>query len=83
MPNVILRDVTDRAETIEVGSNIPTGAGPDMILLAVRIPLEATRAWNLPAEYVNPMFRLLGPGACWGITTSSERDKHESNQTCT
>ncbi|MBI4672635.1 MAG: UDP-N-acetylglucosamine 2-epimerase [Chloroflexi bacterium] len=31
-PNVTVRDVTERAETIEVGSNILTGAEPEMIL---------------------------------------------------
>lgn len=51
-PNVTLRDVTERAETIEVGSNILTGAEPEMILQATRIALETSRAWQPPAEYV-------------------------------
>lgn len=51
-PNVTLRDVTERAETIEVGSNILAGAEPEMILGATRIALETSRAWQPPAEYV-------------------------------
>ena len=47
-----LRDVTERAETIEVGSNILAGAEPEMILGATRIALETSRAWQPPAEYV-------------------------------
>jgi len=52
VPNVTVRDVTERAETIEVGSNILTGGEPEMILQAVRIALETSRAWNPPAEYL-------------------------------
>jgi len=52
VPNVTLRDVTERAETIEAGSNILTGVEPEMILQAVRIALETSRAWNPPAEYL-------------------------------
>src|SRR5712671_1948647 len=37
VPNVTLRDVTERAETIEVGSNMLTGSEPDSILHAVRL----------------------------------------------
>ncbi len=51
IPNVTIRDVTERAETIEVGSNILTGADPEMILQAVKISLGANRAWKSPVEY--------------------------------
>lgn len=54
VPNVTIRDVTERAETIEVGSNILTGADPEMILQAVRIALESGHSWNPPAEYLEP-----------------------------
>jgi UDP-N-acetylglucosamine 2-epimerase (non-hydrolysing) len=54
VPNVTLRDVTERAETIEVGSNILTGAAPDSILYAVKVALEAGRSWSPPSEYLEP-----------------------------
>jgi len=49
---VTLRDVIERAETIKVGSNILSGAEPEMILQATRIALETSCAWLSPAEYV-------------------------------
>jgi len=52
VPNVTLRDVTERAETLEVGSNILTGAEPELILQATRIALGTSAQWNPPAEYV-------------------------------
>jgi UDP-N-acetylglucosamine 2-epimerase (non-hydrolysing) len=53
VPNVTLRDVTERAETIECGSNILTGAAPDDIERAVKIAL-ASVPWRVPAEYLEP-----------------------------
>jgi len=52
VPNVTIRDVTERAETIECGSNILTGADPEMIVQAVDIVLNSSCAWTSPAEYV-------------------------------
>ena len=52
IPSVTLRDVTERAETIEVGSNLLTGANPDMILQSVKVALDSSREWNPPQEYV-------------------------------
>lgn len=52
VPNVTVRDVTERAETVEVGSNILTGAEPEAVLHSVRIALETNRDWQPPAEYV-------------------------------
>lgn len=54
VPNVTLRDVTERAETIEVGSNMLTGANPETILQAVKVVLESNHAWTPPPEYVDP-----------------------------
>ncbi len=52
VPNVTVRDVTERAETVEVGSNILTGAEPETILQSVRVALESSGSWNPPAEYL-------------------------------
>jgi UDP-N-acetylglucosamine 2-epimerase (non-hydrolysing) len=50
--NVTLRDVTERPETIECGSNVLSGADPEAILQCVRIVLDQTREWTIPQEYL-------------------------------
>jgi UDP-N-acetylglucosamine 2-epimerase (non-hydrolysing) len=50
--NVTLRDVTERPETIECGSNILSGAEPKTILSCVRAVLDRERKWTPPAEYL-------------------------------
>ena len=52
VPNVTLRDVTERPETIECGSNILSGADHENILRCVRVVLSQTPAWEVPAEYL-------------------------------
>ncbi|HEX9459022.1 MAG TPA: UDP-N-acetylglucosamine 2-epimerase (non-hydrolyzing) [Thermoanaerobaculia bacterium] len=53
VPNVTLRDVTERAETIECGSNILTGGDGAAIESAVGIALMKS-PWTPPAEYLVP-----------------------------
>ena len=43
-PNVTLRDVTERPETIECGSNILSGSEPDVIVSCVATVLALSRA---------------------------------------
>ncbi len=52
IPNVTIRDVTERPETIEVGSNILTGADPGAIVDAVEITLTMDKQWTPPPEYL-------------------------------
>lgn len=52
VPNITIRDVTERPETIESGSNMLTGASPDLILKSVDIVLHEKSEWNPPSEYV-------------------------------
>jgi UDP-N-acetylglucosamine 2-epimerase (non-hydrolysing) len=52
VPNVTLRDVTERPETVECGSNILSGADPAQIANAVGFAAQTCRQWNPPAEYV-------------------------------
>ncbi len=51
VPNVTLRDVTERPETIEVGSNIISGCQPLKILDAVNLTLNMNHDWDAPPEY--------------------------------
>lgn len=51
VPNVTLRDVTERPETLETGSNILAGSAPDDIARALDVALEAPTDWTPPPEY--------------------------------
>jgi len=51
IPNVTVRDVTERPETLECGSNIISGADPDTILRSVEIAIAQPSNWDPPAEY--------------------------------
>ena len=52
VPNVTLRDVTERPETIECGSNVLAGGSPETIVRAVEIAIGQPAAWQPPAEYL-------------------------------
>ena len=52
IPNVTLRDVTERPETIECGSNILSGADSDSILSALGIAISQPANWEAPNEYL-------------------------------
>lgn len=52
VPNVTLRDVTERPETIECGSNILSGADPDTVLSCVKTVLANPPYWQPPREYL-------------------------------
>lgn len=51
VPNVTIRDVTERPETLEAGSNIITGIDPEKILNCVEIVLSEPMDWKIPKEY--------------------------------
>ena len=54
VPNVTLREVTERPETIECGSNILSGIDPQAIASAVRLVTRERRHWQPPQEYLEP-----------------------------
>lgn len=54
IPNITLRDVTERPETIECGSNILSGADPAAILRAVEFAISQPSNWTPPPEYKVP-----------------------------
>ncbi len=51
VPNVVLRDVTERAETMEIGASVLSGCDPDDILRATAVATSAAAAWVAPPEY--------------------------------
>lgn len=54
VPNVTLRDTTERPETIEAGSSILSGCEPLIILKAVEKAIRSSRDWSPPREYLYP-----------------------------
>jgi UDP-N-acetylglucosamine 2-epimerase (non-hydrolysing) len=52
VPNVTIRDVTERPETVECGSNVLSGAGVADIERCVRTALALNATWQAPMEYV-------------------------------
>jgi UDP-N-acetylglucosamine 2-epimerase (non-hydrolysing) len=52
VPNVTLRDVTERLETIECGSNMLAGTSSDGVLRAVATALSSAPTWDAPSEYL-------------------------------
>jgi UDP-N-acetylglucosamine 2-epimerase (non-hydrolysing) len=51
VPNVTMRDVTERPETIECGSNILSGVEVDTIMRAVKLVIDRPADWSIPVEY--------------------------------
>jgi UDP-N-acetylglucosamine 2-epimerase (non-hydrolysing) len=54
VPTVTIRDVTERPETIECGSNILSGADPAAVSRAMRLVLALPADWAAPFEYDVP-----------------------------
>lgn len=52
VPNVTLRDVTERPETIECGSNIISGAEPEVVEHCLRTVSFHSPEWIPPKEYL-------------------------------
>lgn len=52
IPNITLRDVTERPETIECGSNILSGAAAGSIVKAVELAISQPVNWTPPKEYM-------------------------------
>ncbi len=52
IPNVTIRDVTERPETIECGSNILSGAETESIVQAAKLVTSRPASWTPPPEYL-------------------------------
>ena len=52
VPNITIRDVTERPETLESGSNMLTGVAPDVVLRALEVVLGEKSEWEPPTEYL-------------------------------
>jgi UDP-N-acetylglucosamine 2-epimerase (non-hydrolysing) len=54
VPNVTIREATERPETVECGSNVLAGSDPERIRAAVRLVTSRPVAWTPPPEYMEP-----------------------------
>ncbi|MFZ0882654.1 MAG: UDP-N-acetylglucosamine 2-epimerase (non-hydrolyzing) [Candidatus Acidiferrales bacterium] len=54
VPNVTLRDVTERPETIECGSNVLAGCDAEAIVALVEVVTSKLPNWQPPREYLVP-----------------------------
>ena len=54
VPNVTVRDVTERPETMEAGSTILSGSTGEGILRSVGVALATSPDWTVPSEYLEP-----------------------------
>ncbi len=52
VPTVTMRDVTERPETIECGSNLLAGVEAHRILPAIDVAVRSAGTWTPPAEYL-------------------------------
>ncbi len=52
VPNVTIRDVTERPETLDCGSNFISGADMQSIVRGVAVATGAAPAWTAPQEYL-------------------------------
>jgi UDP-N-acetylglucosamine 2-epimerase (non-hydrolysing) len=52
VPTVTVREVTERGETVEAGSNILAGSDPSMLMQSLAVALKSTNSWNPPPEYL-------------------------------
>jgi UDP-N-acetylglucosamine 2-epimerase (non-hydrolysing) len=54
IPNVTIREVTERPETVECGSNLIAGSDPGAIAAAVDLATTERCGWRVPEEYHRP-----------------------------
>jgi len=52
VPNVTMRDTTERPETIECRSNILSGADSSQIFLSTKTVINSINNWQAPPEYL-------------------------------
>lgn len=52
IPTVTLRDVTERPETLDAGSNFISGCEPEDILRGIKTVTESENNWDVPKDYL-------------------------------
>lgn len=52
VPNITIRDVTERPETLECGSNMLSGCDSSMVVHCIHTVLNQKHIWRAPQEYL-------------------------------
>lgn len=71
IPNITIRDVTERPETIECGSNIICGTTPETILRSLHLVLAQEPRWQPPKEYLTENVSDIATRICLGLYRGS------------
>jgi UDP-N-acetylglucosamine 2-epimerase (non-hydrolysing) len=75
VPNITVRDVTERPETVECGSNIISGISPETVLRSLRLVLDRTPGWQPPGEYLVENVSDIVARICLGHYHRSRRER--------
>jgi UDP-N-acetylglucosamine 2-epimerase (non-hydrolysing) len=70
VPSVTLRDVTERPETVEAGSNMLVGVCPGAVLRGVDVVLSAPAIWEPPVGYLRTGVATTVVKILLGVTAS-------------
>jgi UDP-N-acetylglucosamine 2-epimerase (non-hydrolysing) len=81
VPNVTIRDTTERPETVECGSAILTGSDPTTIADSVRIALDSGSDWAPPPEYMESSVSTTVTKIVLGYRHAAMRPTGESQTT--
>ncbi|MBP7694423.1 MAG: UDP-N-acetylglucosamine 2-epimerase, partial [Anaerolineales bacterium] len=73
VPNVTLRDVTERPETLECGSNILSGVEPETVARCVRVVTAGAAQWTAPREYLVPAVSRVAAKIILGFRSFASR----------
>jgi UDP-N-acetylglucosamine 2-epimerase (non-hydrolysing) len=75
VPNVTIRDVTERPETIDCGSNMLGGADPETIRRCVRTVVSRKSEWTVPPEYLAAHVSRTVANILLGVAARPELDR--------
>jgi len=78
VPNVTVRDVTERPETIECGSNVLAGCDPRTIVNMVELVTQQAPTWQPPPEYLRTDVASTAVRVLLGNRTGMRADASEA-----
>ena len=78
VPNVTIREVTERPETVECGSNLLAGTDVAMIVNSVEFATKGARSWTPPPEY---LATSVAEATCRIVTSFRPPDRAEIDWT--
>lgn len=73
IPNIILREVTERPETLECGSNLLNAISSTEIVKNIELMTSRQRNWNIPSEYLS---KTVSDSVINILLSRNYQDKH-------